>query len=278
MGGMGSRDLLLAALAGATLVAQTRPAFDAASIKPSASSAGFQSVRAMGDRVVGEDATLRALVQFAYRTADGRRFLNSQIVDAPRWIETDRFYVQAKAGASKGAITERQLQLMTQALLEERFQLRTHREQRELPVYDLVASKGGIKMTRAVDQTPTTSDGDPVTLDPSAPPRGRFKQMGKPSPSGAITLSITGTAVTMTAFIGLLQQYLDRPIVDSSGASGLYDVRLEFGMAQQQPTADDSTGPSIFTAVQEQLGLKLDAVRRHVEVLAVDHAEHPTAD
>ena len=279
-GRMGARDLIVLAVAAASLTAQSprRPTFDAASIKPSASSSGFQAVRVVGDRLVAEGATLRALIQFAYQTADARRFLNSQIVDAPRWVESDRFNVEAKAGAIDSDAGERQMRRMTQVMLEDRFQLTTHREQRELPVYDLIVLKSGSRLTRAADQTPTAVDGDPVTLDPAAPPRGRFKQFGRPSPSGAITLAITGTAVTMTAFISVLQQYIDRPIVNSSGAAGLYDVRLEFALPQSQSATDDAAGVSVFTAVQEQLGLKLDAVKKPVEVLVVDHAEHPTPD
>jgi uncharacterized protein (TIGR03435 family) len=278
---MGARDVIVVALAAASLTAQSpaRPTFDAVSVKPNASSSGFAPVRAVADRLVAEDATLRALIQYAYQAADDRRFLNSQIVDAPRWAESDRFNVQAKAGATGGPVTERQIRRMTQVMLEDRFQLTTHREQREQPVYDLVVSKGASKLTRAADQTPTTIDGNPVTLDPAAPPRGRFKQFARPSPSGAITLTITGTAVTMSAFIGVLQQYIDRPIVNSSGAAALYDVRLEFALPQSQSaTTDDAPGVSVFTAVREQLGLKLDAVKKAVEVLVVDHAEHPTPD
>jgi len=277
---MGARDVIVVAVAAASLTAQSpgRPTFDAVSVKPIASS-GFPGVRAVGDRLVAEDATLRALIQFAYQTADDRRFLNSQIVDAPRWVDSDRFSVQAKAAAIGGAVTEREIRRMTQVMLEDRFQLTTHREQRELPVYDLVVSKGGSKLTRAADQTPTAVDGNPVTLDRAAPPRGRFTQFARPSPSGAITFTITGTAVTIPAFLGVLQQYTDRPIVNSSGAVGLYDVRLEFALPQSQSaTSDDAPGVSVFTAVQEQLGLKLDAVKRRVEVLVVDHAEHPTPD
>jgi uncharacterized protein (TIGR03435 family) len=274
---MGLRDLILAAIATASFVGQSRPSFDAASIKPSSSSGG-QMVRPVGDRVVATDATLRALIQFAYPSADGRRFFSSQIVEAPGWVETDRFNVQAKAGAGSHAVTVRELQLMTQVMLEDRFQLRTHRDMRELPVYDLVASKSGIKLNRAADQTPPAVDGDPLTLDPAALPRGKVKQIGRPSPSGAITLIIVGSAVTMTVVINLLQQYLDRPIVDSSGAAGLYDVRLEFALPQSQAAPDDATGVSLFTAVQEQLGLKLDAVKKPIEVLVIDHAEHPATD
>ena len=264
-------DLIVAAIAFASLTAQSpaRPSFDAVSIKPSTSSGG-QSVRPVGDRVVATDATLRALIQFAYKTADGRSLLSSQIIDAPRWLETDRFTVDAKAGAAGGEVTPRQLQLMTQVMLEDRFQLRTHREMRELPAYDFTVSKSGLKMNLASDSR---------SQDPSASPRGRFKMIARPSPSGAITLIITGSAVPMSEFVVLLQQYLERPVVNSIGAEGLYDVRLEFGLAQSQPpTSDEPVGASIFTAVQEQLGLKLDAVKRPVEVLVIDHAEHPTPD
>jgi uncharacterized protein (TIGR03435 family) len=275
---MGRPDLIVAAIAVASLTAQSssRPSFDAVSIKPSASSSG-QWVRpvgdrvvAVGDRVVATDATLRTLIQFAYRTADGRSFLSSQIFDTPRWAETDRFNVDAKAGAAGSEVALRQLQLMTRIMLEDRFQLRTHREMRELPVYDFVVAKGGTKMKPASDST---------SQDPSAPPRGQFKTIGRPSPSGAITVIITGSAVPMSQFVVLLQQYLDRPIVNSTSVEGLYDVRLEFGLAQSQPsTSDESVDASIFTAVQEQLGLKLDAVKRQAEVLVIDHAEHPTPD
>ena len=275
---MGLCDWLLATIAVASFIAQARPAFDAVSIKPSASSGG-QSVRSVGDRVVATDATLRALIQFAYESADGRSFLNSQVIDAPRWAEADRFNVQARAAATVGEVTQRQLRMMTQVMLEDRFQLRTRRDRRELPVYDFVVSKSGIKLKPAADQTAPAIDGDPITLDPAALPRGRFKQMARPSSSGTITLIIMGSAVTMRAVINLLQQYVDRPIVDSSGAAGLYDVRLEFGLAQaQSPTSDEPVGASIFTAVQEQLGLKLDPIKRQVEVLVIERAEHPMAD
>jgi len=268
---MGRPELIVTAIAVASLAAQSpsRPAFDAVSIKPSVSSNGG-TVRPVGDRVVATETTLRALIQFAYRVPDGRAFLRSQIIDTPRWVETDRFDVEAKAGAAGGEVTPRQLQRMTQTMLEDRFQLRTHREMRELPVYEFVVAKGGMKMKLASDSTPQ---------DPSAPPRGQFNTRGRPSPSGAITVIITGSAVEMSQFVALLQQYLDRPIVNSSGAEGLYDVRLEFGFAQSQPaTSDETIGASIFTAVQEQLGLKLDPVKRPVEVLVIDHAEHPTTD
>jgi uncharacterized protein (TIGR03435 family) len=275
-----SACVILAALVAASLYAQSpaRPSFDAASIKPSDSSSSGPSVRKSGNRVVATSATLRQLVQFAYRTAGDRPFLAGQIAGAPRWAEADRFDVQATAGASAGDVPERALRLMTQSLLENRFQLRTHREMRELPVYDLVAARGGIKMKRSADQTPAAEadgDGRSPVMQPGTLPRGRFRMIGKPSPSGAITVAIIGSAITVSMFTNVLQQYVDRPIVDSTGATELYDVEVQFGLSQQQPGAED-VGASIFTALQEQLGLKLEPTTTTVRVLVIEQAVRPT--
>src|SRR5712675_872388 len=107
--------------------------------------------------------------------------------------------------------------------------------------------------------------------------RGRFKMIGKPSASGAITLGVTGSGISISTLINVLQQYVDRPIVDASGVDGLYEVQLEFGLPQSQAAAplDEPVGVALFTALQEQLGLKFDAVRKPVEVLVIDRAEHP---
>jgi len=268
---------IVVAVAAASLAAQSpeRPSFDAASIKPSGAASGGRSIGAVGDRVVGTNVALRQIVQYAYRRADGGPFLVSQIMGAPRWAETDPFDVQAKAG---GAVTDRRLRLMAQTLLEDRFQLRVHREMRELAVYDLVPGKGAIRMKRSADQTPPETDGGSPVMDPGTLPRGRYRMIAKPSPSGSVTLALAGSAITMPTFLGILQQYLDRPLIDSTGAAGLYDVQLEFGLGQPQSVAPDDAGASIFTAIQDQLGLKLDAVRRPVEVLVVDRVERPTAD
>jgi uncharacterized protein (TIGR03435 family) len=255
-----------------------RPTFDAASIKPSVSPAANQSIGPAGDRLVASGTSLRILVQYAYRWDGGRPFLNSQIVGVPDWGLNDRFDVQAKAADGR-VVTQGELEAMTQAMLEDRFQLKTHREMRVLPVYSLVVAKGGAKLKRSADQTPPSDDERPRVFDPSAAPRGRFRTIARPSPSGGITIALTGTAIAIPRLLNILQQYLDRPLIDASGVDGLHDVALEFGLAQSQPAStDEATGASLFTAIEEQLGLKIEAQKKSIEVLVVDHAEHPTPD
>jgi len=274
-------SLALASIAAVALCAQARrPVFDTASVKPSAPSAGT-SIGPAGDRLVATNVPLHLLIRYAYRSASGRMFLDVQMIGAPRWAETERFDIQAKAASSGGAVPPGQLQLMLQSMLEDRFQVQTHREMRELPVYSLVVAKSGVKMPRSPDQTPPETDGPPRVFVPGAPPlRGRFKMIGKPSASGAITLGVTGSGISISTLINVLQQYVDRPIVDASGVDGLYEVQLEFGLPQSQAAAplDEPVGVALFTALQEQLGLKFDAVRKPVEVLVIDRAEHPKAD
>jgi len=275
---MGARDLVVVAAAAASLTAQSarHPTFEAASIKPSSPSSPGEMIGPAGDRLVANNAPLRMLVQYAYRWDGDRPFLLSQMFGMPEWAATDRFDVQAKAGDGR-IVPQRELQSMTQSMLEDRFQLKAHREMRELPVYSFVVAKSGVKMKKSADQTLPADDERPRVFDPSAAPRGRFRLIAKPSPSGAITLAITGTAIAIPRLIRILQQYLDRPLLDASGVDGLYDVQFEFGLAQSPPAGpDDNPGASLFTAVQEQLGLKLDAQKKSIEVLVVDHAEHPT--
>ena len=259
------RAIVAAAVALLVGQAPAKPAFDAASIKPSATPASAPSfIGPSGERVVARNVTLRQLIRFAYRNANGGVLLNGQMIDIPRWGESDVFDVQATAGAGV-PVTDRLLRTMTQTLLEDRFQLRVHREMRELPVYDLIVGKGGLRMTPASDQTPPDD-------------RGKYRVTARPSPSGAIAVTFSGVAIGVPALIGNVQQYLDRPLLDSTRLDGVYDVRLEFALPQQRSVDDDSGAASIFTAVQEQLGLKLDAVRKPIEVLVIDHADHPTAD
>jgi uncharacterized protein (TIGR03435 family) len=276
---MTSRACIASVLVAAAIVlcAQSpRPVFEAASIKPSSPSSDMSYMGTAG-RFVATGATLRVFVKFAYRSETGRTFLDSQVFGLPRWGETDRFDVQAKAAR---VVPVLELALMLQSMLEDRLQLKIHREERELPVYSLALTKGGVKMKPSADQTPLPADdGLPRRFDPNSTLRGGVRMVGKPSPSGAITLSIKGTALPISRLINVLQQYVDRPILDRTGLSALYDLELEFALPQTQAASlDEQVGASLFTAVQEQLGLTLDAGKKPVEVLVVDHAEHPTPD
>lgn len=145
-----------------------------------------------------------------------------------------------------------------QSLLEDRFQLKAHRELRESPVYELIVVKPS-KMKISDDQTSAT-----------VPPDGRIRTLGSPRPSGLVYV-MSGIAVTLSALSTSLQQWAGRRIVDKTNLTGLFDVRLEFVPEPRSATgtASDSTpgvqqpasalaGVSIFTALQEQLGLKLE--------------------
>jgi len=135
--------------------AQASRAFEVASVKSHPPGDPVYSIgTAGGDRLVASNVPLRLLVQWAYPLPSGRLFLDSQIFGGPRWIGTDRFDVQGKAEAGARPVPFEQLRLMAQSLLEDRFQLKTHREMRELPVYALVPVKTGAKMKLADDQTP----------------------------------------------------------------------------------------------------------------------------
>jgi uncharacterized protein (TIGR03435 family) len=155
---------------------------------------------------------------------------------------------------------------MVRALLEDRFQLKVHRETKEMPVYALVAAKDGPKLSVAAD---TSVHG------------GR-------TPPGAWNLKNVGTA----DLVKYLSQQLSRTVIDETGLSGHYDVKLEWkpergeggpealGLPPAFDTASPpaSTGRSIFTAIQEQLGLKLESTKGPVEMVVIDHAEKPSAN
>jgi uncharacterized protein (TIGR03435 family) len=173
-----------------------------------------------------------------------------QLAGGPGWLETDRFDISAVIPAG----TQRdQVPLMFQALLVDRFKLALHRETREMSVYALVVGKNGPKLKAAESATGISShsDGGPIHV----------------------------TAATgMDAFANYLSQRLDRPVLDQTGLKGPFEITLDWAPdSPQRPGAsDDLSGPSIFTALQEQLGLKLEGRKVPVEILVIDHAEKPS--
>jgi uncharacterized protein (TIGR03435 family) len=246
-----------AALTVARPFAQTapqKPSFEVISIKPSAP-VGAGPVRigggAQGDRFTMNGATLRMLLQTAYRPGGDTPLPQVQIVGGPGWMDSDRYDVQAKADCSGGTIPREQLQLMVQSLLEERFQLKAHLETRELPVYDLVVGKDGPKIKRSADQTPAARPvAPPGPCDPASSAAalpfpggrggrggrdGRPFEPGSPAPRGsaymmmsANGMTVRATAMPLRIMLGLLQQQLGRRIVDKTGLDGLYDFEMTF--------------------------------------------------
>jgi uncharacterized protein (TIGR03435 family) len=205
------------------------------------------------------NTTLSSLLTFAYGLHP------KQIVGAPVWVDTDKFDITAQPNAP-GQPNDKQWKAMLQKLLADRFQLTFHHDKRELQVYALEVSKSGSKLTK--------SQGDPNGL-----PGMFFRGLGVLPASNA----------TMQDFAGLLQSaVLDRPVVDQTGLTGRFDFTLNWtpdeaqfvGMGIKVPPPSDKPDapPGLFTAVQEQLGLRLDATKAPVDVLILDHVEKPSAN
>jgi uncharacterized protein (TIGR03435 family) len=190
-------------------------------------------------------STLAGLVTWAYSVKD------YQVLAAPSWFRSDRYDVNAKA---HGAPDLAHLKLLLQALLAERFHLTLHKETRQLPVYALTVESRGPKMKPA-----------PGPVPPEPQITGR---------SNATHKELTGQHATVAQLIQSLSRDMDRPVVDHTSLTGTYDFKLGW-----TPDAADPTGISIFTAIKEQLGLKLESAKGPVEVLVIDRAERiPTAN
>ena len=217
-------------------------------------------------------APLTTLIGYAYGLQEKR------IVDRPAWLDTKRFDIKAKSDAADLAVPDalpddlkheynlRQLQL----LLVERFHLKVHTERREIPVYALVVAKGGPKMRPADDKSSFAILGVHDLPNSSSP-----------GTSGIDRGRLIGISTSIDRLANFLAFYaagdLDRPIMNKTGLAGPYDFQLkwtpEAGMASDQA---DSSRPGLFTAIQEQLGLKLEPKKGSMEVLVIDHVEMPT--
>jgi bla regulator protein blaR1 len=236
--------------------------FEVASIKPSNPAGPGRGMRANPGRIDMTGVTLSFLVEQAYSV---REF---QIAGGPGWIKSDRYDIAVKLPDKDGAalpgdfamFSEEQRntwilrrQAMLQALLADRFQLRMHRENRDLPRYVLTVSKSGLKKQSADSKTDS----------------GMIR-MGKGS--------LSGSQIPVPDLILALSQILDRTIVDQTGLHGKFDVDLKW-TPDLAPNVDAATanmeGPTIFTALQEQLGLKLEANKGPVEVIVIDAAGKP---
>jgi uncharacterized protein (TIGR03435 family) len=166
---------------------------------------------------------------------------------------------------------------MMQALLEDRFQLKVHREMREVTTYKLIVVKEGRMKVSSGDNSlsATTSQGERL---PSLP-RGRFWSGVIGKPSTPLVMTTYGNAIPVSKLISSLESWAGRPIKDQTNLNGLHDVLFQFSPQQpdtsQVPAADPS-GPSIFTAIQQELGLKLESSKGTIEVLVIDSVQRPS--
>ena len=257
------------------------PIYEVASIKPDKSGDMRFKVMNTPDGF-SADSTLQMLIRLAYGVED------NQISGAPNWVNSDRYDIEAKMdGATadevrklSGEQNQSTREHMLQALLVDRFKLTLHRETRELPLYSLVVAKNGSKLQESKPGEPDkrgfkTPDGHPVA-------QGHFVRMGMGQ--------LDGHSIGTEDIARLLAQQLGRKVVDNTGLTANYDFTLKWtpdegqGPAFRGPegspgtgsTSAPETGPSIFTAVQEQLGLKLESQKGPVEILVIDHVEKPS--
>jgi uncharacterized protein (TIGR03435 family) len=266
--------VLVAVIAGAPVAAQ-QPAFEVASIKRSVSG-GPQRFK-MFPGVTVENSTLKDLIKFAYAVDDFR------ISGGPGWINSDRYDIEAKVEGKPTTFDLALQRRRLQTLLQDRFNLALHRETKELPIYELKVAKGGFKLHPLKDGDCIA--GDPTKpLAPLAPGKTRMDYCGY---GGFGRGLYENSTANMGGVAGALSTLLGRKVVDKTGITVVFRVRLTFvpddstipmpgpdGPGGPAPTAD--AGPNIFTAVQEQLGLKLESAKGPVDVLVIDHVERPS--
>ena len=280
--------VIIGGAAGPATPATGTMAFEVASVKPNKSGTPNVQIGVQpGGRFTATNVPLRQLIIFAYQLQ------NFQLIDAPEWTRNERFDILAKAEGDVPATplgTVGPIQLMMRSLLAERFGLKVHNETRELPIYELRLAREDGKLGAQMQ---------PSTVDCAAQRGGARRGGGPPAPpapgerptcgmfGGFGTIRAGGIELSLLA--RNLAGVVGRVIIDRTGLTGRFDFDLTFTPDQftqiappppgvPQPPPADPNGPSLFTALQEQLGLKLEPARGPVEVLVVDSVSQPTPD
>jgi uncharacterized protein (TIGR03435 family) len=229
--------------------AQPAPTFEVATIKPNRSGErGEGASPVAGGRFLYKNGTLRSLLKQAYRVKD------YQIAGGQGWMAAERFDIEAKA---ESRTTLSQAWVMVRSLLVERFQLKFHRETREMPVYLLTVEAKGAKVQ-------ATGPGN----------GGRVRNRAG---------SLDAEDITMGMLAHWLESSVPRPVIDRTGLAGGFHIKLDWSPTQGEVGAEsgvttDAAGPTLFTALREKLGLRLEAGKAPIEVLVIDHAARPTAN
>ena len=246
----------------AGLASQTprRPVFDAfevATIKPDQNPSGRYIRMQSATQFTVHNHTVRTLLAAAYSLSE------NEILGGPALVDSDHWAIVATAPAPRPTL-EQQMAMLRQ-LLSDRFQVRFHREPKEMAIYALTVAKGGPKLK-------------PTTLDPGANPAG-------PPPLTFVValpvLRLAARYASMEDFAAQLQRALRQPVADQTGLTGRYDFDLEFTPDETLyggafKGAEDPTKPGLLAALNEQLGLRLNATKGSVSALVIDHAERPS--
>jgi uncharacterized protein (TIGR03435 family) len=252
-----------------------RPEFEVASIKLNKSADMRMMVRpAPGGRFTVTNVPVQMLITMAYRIKD------FQLSGAPAWVMSERYDVEAKADGNP----EFDAMLpMLQTLLEDRLKLKFHHESKEMSVYALLVAKAG-KLHESTGDCPPPTSGPPPPPEPGKIP---------PVPCGGFFMfpgHITTQKASMTQLIDVLSRFTGKIVLDKTNLTGKYDITLDYtpeaGQFQAPPGPPppgmpalppiDPNGPSLTTALQEQLGLKLESQKGPVDIMVIDHVERPS--
>jgi uncharacterized protein (TIGR03435 family) len=235
--------LLLATVATSALYAQSGKTFEVISIKANRSGAPGSDTNTTPGRLSLMNVTPLSLIIRAFG------ILNPQIIDAPGWLSTERYDIVAVTAGAE-ALTDKTRQPFIQAMLAERWQFRFHREMRSLSVYSLVVARNGVKLS---------------------PYNGAGEYAMKVLPAGD-HMALRSTKGNIPRLVEILSGLTGSLVTNDTGLSGEYDFTLEW---VQDPNSD-AAAPALFTALQEQLGLKLEASKKPMEVIVIDHIERPS--
>jgi len=235
----------------AAMAKDADPDWEVVTVRPTDPTATNASMQMKGREFVMENRTVETLLLFGYGAH------KKQIVNAPDWIRTERWDVRGVPD-QPGQPSLRQMQALTRKLLTERFGLVTHTEKREMEVYALTVAKGGEKMT-------------PSASDPNGLPEENDRENGGVRTMQAANVAMPDFALIMTFF-------QDRPVVDQTALAGRYDFRLQYTFDESKTPPDGTAPPGVFTAIQEQLGLKLEPTKAQTDALVVDAVARPSAN
>jgi uncharacterized protein (TIGR03435 family) len=243
-------------------VAPQRPSFEVVSLKVNTTNGVSDQVpRRSGDRIVMRNARLGMIVSYAYNL-ETPVYQLAGVLDLPGPEEASWFDIEAIAPGAPG---DDDLRLMFQSLLEDRFKLKVHREAREMTLYDLVIAKGGSRMKE--------SDPDRKIIIGN----GLSLRMGSSFFAAAVDGShLGGKGASIARLAAALSQYLRAPVQDRTGLTGTFDYDVVFSV--NDVSSNVTSAPLLATAIQEELGLKLESTKGPVEVMVVDHVEKPTAN
>ena len=267
----------------------SKPAFEVASIKPNLSQDAAGRFGLPAGRFTAANMSLKEIIKFAYNGNQGGFSLREdQVSGGPSWIDSDKFDIDAKVEDSFVEVEKKvpvdewmiQIRLMLQSLLEDRFKLKVSHATKELPVYALVVAKNGPKLIK--------SDVPPIGPPSGNPPSGSPPRKGPYL--GLQKDQIISIGMPIDPFAEMLSRQPEvggRMVLNETGLNDRYDFTLHWtpeipattipeGQTPPSQLAPDSSAPSLFTALQEQLGLRLESTKAPVDVLVIDYIEKPS--